>query len=73
MDPDCRFEIGEVHDDTMSWSVECPVEGGTSRGTWTARSGGDTVSGEGNLSVSFQGQSMEMTMSWEGRRIGDCE
>ena len=72
MDPNCTFDMAQVDGNTMKWSVDCPVEGGTSHGEWQATSGGDTVKGEGMLTMSFQGQTMEMTMSWEGQRIGEC-
>ena len=72
MDPNCTFEMAQVGGDTMKWSVDCPVEGGTSHGEWQATSGGDSVKGEGILTMSFQGQNMEMTMAWEGQRIGAC-
>lgn len=72
MDPNCTFDMAQVDGNTMKWSVDCPVEGGTSHGQWQATSGGDTVTGEGSLTMSFQGQTMEMTMTWEGQRIGAC-
>lgn len=72
MDPNCTFDMAQVDGNTMQWSVDCPVEGGTSHGEWQATSGGDTVTGEGSLTMSFQGQTMEMTMTWEGQRIGAC-
>jgi len=72
MDPSCVFNPGQVEGTTMSWSFECPVEGGTSRGEWTATSHGDRVEGGGKLVMEMQGQTMEMTMSWTGKRIGDC-
>ena len=72
LDPACKFDMAQVDSNTMKWSVDCPVEGGTSHGEWEATSSGDSVTGEGLLTVSVQGQAMEMTMSWEGRRIGDC-
>ena len=72
MNPDCTFDMSQVDGNTMKWSVDCPVEGGTSRGQWQATSEGDTVAGEGLLTMSFQGQTMEMTMTWEGQRIGEC-
>lgn len=72
MDPNCTFDMAQVDGKTMKWSVDCPVEGGTSHGEWQATSGGDTVTGEGSLTMSFQGQTMEMTMTWEGQRIGAC-
>jgi hypothetical protein len=73
MDPNCKFETVQVDASTMKWSFDCPVEGGTSHGEWEATSGGDTVTGEGLMTVSFQGQTMEMTMSWNGKRVGDCD
>ena len=73
IDPNCQFEMAQVDGNTMKWSVDCPVEGGTSHGEWEATSSGDSVTGEGLVTISFQGQAMEMTMSWEGKRIGDCQ
>jgi hypothetical protein len=72
MDPQCRFEMDQVSGNTMRWSVDCPVEGGNSHGQWEAISTGETVTGTGKIIVSFEGQSMEMTMNWAGRRIGAC-
>ena len=72
MDPGCTFEMAPIEGNTMKWSFDCPVEGGTSHGEWEATSGGDTVSGKGLITMSFQGQVMEMSMAWDGKRIGDC-
>lgn len=72
MDPACNFETSQVDGNTMKWSVDCPMEGGSSHGEWEAVSGGDTVTGNGVLTVSMPGQTMEMQMSWEGKRIGEC-
>ena len=73
MDPNCKIETAQVDVNTIKWSFDCPVEGGTSHGEWEATSAGDTVTGEGLMTVSFQGQTMEMTMNWTGRRIGVCD
>ena len=72
MDPNCKFNTSQMDGNTMKWSFDCPVEGGTSHGEWEATSAGDSVTGEGLMTVSFQGQTMEMTMNWTGRRIGAC-
>lgn len=72
MDPNCQFEMAQVDGNTMKWSFDCPVDGGTSHGEWEATSSGDSVTGNGVITMSFQGQTMEMTMSWQGKRIGDC-
>jgi hypothetical protein len=73
LDPACTLEASQVDDSTMRWTFECPVEGGGhSRGEWQATSHGDRVEGSGVMKMEMQGQAMEMTMRWEGRRIGDC-
>lgn len=73
MDPRCTFESAQVEDKTMKWSFVCPVEnGGTSRGDWQATSYGDRVEGGGTVSMTMQGQTMELTMSWTGKRVGPC-
>jgi hypothetical protein len=72
MDPGCSYELGQVDGNTMNWSIDCPLEGGTMHAEWTATSGGDTVSGEGKMTINMQGQTMNMTMSWDGKRTGDC-
>jgi len=72
MDSECEFQMDQVDGNTMKWSVDCPVEGGSSHGEWVATSEGESVTGNGTLTVAIQGQSMEMTMSWLGKRIGDC-
>ena len=73
MDPNCQFEMAQVDGNTMKWSFDCPVDGGTSHGEWEAASSGNSVTGNGVITMSFQGQTMEMTMSWQGKRIGDCQ
>jgi len=72
IDPNCQFDMAQLDGNTMKWSFDCPVEGGTSHGEWEATSSGNSVTGNGLVTMSFQGQTMEMTMSWEGKRVGDC-
>ena len=73
MAPGCSFETAQVDDSTMQWSFSCPMEGGgTTTGEWQATSYGERVTGSGKVSMSMQGQVMEMTVSWEGERVGDC-
>ena len=72
MDPNCTADVSQVDSNTMKWSFDCPVQGGTSHGEWEMVSEGDSVSGNGVITMSFQGQAMEMTMEWEGHRVGNC-
>jgi hypothetical protein len=72
MDPNCNFETKQVDEKTMQWSFDCPVEGGTSHGEWEATSHGDRVEGGGKITMTIQGQDMEMSMNWVGKRVGAC-
>jgi len=73
MDPNCTFGVAQVDGNTMSWSFDCPVEGGgTSHGEWQATSHGNRVEGSGKITMAMQGQAMEMNMTWQGKRVGDC-
>jgi hypothetical protein len=57
----------------MKWSMNCDAQGGTTRGEWEVTSHGDTLTGEGTITVGMQGQSMVMDMKWDGKRVGDCD
>ena len=72
MDSGCVFDARVVHGNTMKWSMDCEADGGSSRGEWEATSFGDTLTGSGTITIDVQGQTMEMLMSWEGKRTGDC-
>mgnify|MGYP001820734813 CR=1 FL=1 len=72
LEGECDFQLQQLDGSTMQWTVDCPMEEGTSHGEWTATSHGDSVTGEGKLSMTVMGQSMDMTMTWEGKRIGAC-
>jgi hypothetical protein len=74
LDPNCVFDLGQVDGATMQWKIDCPVEGGGSmHAEWVATSGGDSVEGEGRMNVSVAGQSMDMQMTWAGKRVGACD
>ena len=73
MDPDCTFDTVQVEGNTMNWTIDCPVEGGTMHAEWEATSSGDAVDGSGKITMEVMGQNMNMTMSWRGERVGDCQ
>lgn len=72
LDPNCAFSQGQVDGSTMEWTIDCPLEGGTMQAEWSATSSGDSVEGTGNMTMDMAGQTMNMTMSWTGKRIGEC-
>ena len=76
MDEDNPCEITEVTvDGNMArWSIECPTAGGPAmKGHWEFTSSGDSITGSGSMTASFNGQEMGFTMNWEGKRVGDCQ
>ncbi len=76
MDKDNPCDITDVkfEDDTASWSIICPSEGGPPmEGHWKMTSNGDSLTGNGSMSANFGGQEMSFSMNWEGKRVGDCE
>ena len=72
MDPNCTFGSVRVDGNTMEWTIDCPVEGGTMQAAWSATSSGDSVEGKGDMTMNMAGQTMNMTMTWTGKRIGAC-
>jgi len=73
-DNPCNITDINVEGNTASWSIVCPTEGGpVMEGKWEFTSDGDSISGNGNMSAEFSGQTMGFVMTWEGKRIGNCE
>ena len=73
LDPNCTMTADQIDDSTVKWSMDCPVEGGgTSHAEWRITSGGDTIEGDGMISVSVMGQEMEMTTTFTGKHTGAC-
>lgn len=73
-DNPCNITDVTVDDNTARWSINCPTEGGpVMEGQWEFTSDGDTITGNGTMSTEFSGQKMSFVMSWEGKRIGNCE
>ena len=59
---------------TARWEIDCPVENGTKMtGSWEMTSHGDTLNGNGTMTTEVAGQKVGFDMTWEGKRMGDCE
>jgi hypothetical protein len=70
----CKISDIEMTGNTAKWAIDCPVENGmVMQGSWEVTSGGDTLTGKGNMSADMAGQKFGFDMSWEGERIGDCD
>ena len=69
---ECETSGFSEEGNTVRWQVTCPGPGGTTTGDMTFTSHGDSLEGEGKMTMEIQGQTMEMNMSWTGERTGDC-
>jgi len=76
MDQDNPCDITDVmvEGNTARWSISCPTEAGmVMEGQWEFTSLGNSITGSGTMTTEFSGQKMGFDMTWEGKRIGDCE
>jgi hypothetical protein len=75
MQEDSPCTIGDVvvDGDTITWTLQCPSDMGLMAGKWSFTSQGDSMQGDGTMTMDMGGQKMVMTMSWEGKRVGDCD
>ena len=70
----CSITEVVINGSTARWSISCPMQGGQlMEGQWEFTSNGDSISGSGNMSTEFSGQTMAFDMTWKGHRVGDCE
>ena len=68
---DCKVTPKGRSGDSVSWDIACPKSG--MNGSGTARLGGSTVESETKMTMSGQGQSVQMTTKTKGRRVGPCK
>lgn len=69
---DCTIVESNVDGNTLSWKMQCQMQGGSGEGSGTFKSNGDNGTGEMYMKMTVQGQSFEMQNSWEGKRTGPC-
>ena len=68
---DCKVTPKGRSGDSVSWDISCPKSG--MNGSGTARLAGATVESETKMTMSGQGQSVQMTTKTKGRRVGPCK
>lgn len=70
----CNFTDVIIEGNKARWSINCPTDAGmVMEGQWEFTSSGDSITGSGSMSTVFSGQTMGFDMTWEGKRIGDCD
>ena len=69
---DCTITDSKVSGNSMSWSMSCNTPGGTMTGGGNFTSEGSSGHGNMKMNMNFEGQSFDMNMAWEGKRLGPC-
>ena len=69
---DCRLNQSELKGDTLTFSMNCNMEGMQGSVSGRFQADGDSAEGHMNISFSVSGQTMEMQNEWRGKRLGDC-
>lgn len=72
MQQGCRFLESDSDGSSMSWKVSCSNSGGEMSGVGNVTVSGDTLTGGMKMAMSFNGQQMNMELSWDGKYLGPC-
>jgi hypothetical protein len=67
---DCRMTEQARDGNTLTFSMECAGGSGSAEGHMFVE--GDRGGGEINMHFDMGGRLMDMTMSWDAVRVGDC-
>ena len=62
----------EVNGDTLTFSMNCDVEGGEAVINGHYQTDGDSGTGAMNMEMSVSGQTMTMESTMSATRLGDC-
>ncbi len=68
----CQLTASDLDGDTLTFSMECNMEGGESTMTGVYQTDGETGQGTMNMEMSFGGQTMTMESNMTTVRLGDC-
>jgi hypothetical protein len=69
----CSLTDMKADGSSMTWNVSCPGPEGAMTGRGELHSSGAGMNGKMTMTMSHQGQTMEMAVTWEGKRLGPCE
>ena len=72
MKQDCQLLDANSSGNSMSWKVSCANNGGEMTGEGNVTGSGETLKGGMKMTMIFNGQTMNMAVSWDGKYIGPC-
>lgn len=68
----CDLVSDSLDGDTLSFQMDCDMQGGKATIDGQFQTDGDTGKGNMDMSVNAGGMNMKMNMNWTARRLGDC-
>ncbi len=72
MQQGCELSDFDSTAHSMSWKVQCSNKGGEMTGAGNVSGSGETLKGGMEMAMTFNGQTMNMAVSWDGKYIGPC-
>lgn len=68
----CELVKDELNGDTLSFRMECDMQGSQATIDGNFQSDGQTGKGNMDMNMKMGEMNMEMNMNWTARRVGDC-
>lgn len=68
----CELTRDELKGKTLTFRMECSIEGTEATLDGSYRADGDTGEGRMKMTMNMAGREISMDMEWTARRLGDC-
>jgi hypothetical protein len=68
----CDLIEDSLDGDTLSFQMECGMQGGQATIEGQFQTDGETGKGDMDMSINAGGMNMKMNMNWTAKRVGDC-
>lgn len=72
-DKNCKVDGFSESGNTVRWKATCRMEGSTMVGNGEMTFAGAAYTGSMTMTGDMQGQKMNMTQKYSGKRVGDCK
>ncbi len=71
-DDNCSTSDVNANGDTLTWSMQCSMQGNVMTGGGSFTSQGNSGHGNMHMDMQVEGQSFKMELTWKGKRVGSC-
>ncbi|WP_028468804.1 DUF3617 domain-containing protein [Neptunomonas japonica] len=68
----CKATDVRVNGKNIQWNMSCNLEGNLVTGRGNMQVNDTKVKGKAIIAMSMQGMKLEMTTTWSGKRLGEC-